>query len=215
MLLCLSTGATDLWNTDNPQVIVYRDGQMFGTMDLNHNRILLEERAAGGETVGLSFYAYSNSAGRTNFFDVSLCALDREIDQLYYDLKVLWDLADLMGDEENGRLELEDVLNRCVNLLDLRDVSGPDFAQSVKEAEAFLQTAHYSAERPLPRVVVHGIGHTHIDVAWKMASAPDPAEGGAQLPHRDPADGGVSPVPLYVQPAPALPVCEGGSALAL
>lgn len=167
VLLCLSTGATDLWNTDNPQVIVYRDGQMFGTMDLNHNRILLEERAAGGETVGLSFYAYSNSAGRTNFFDVSLCALDREIDQLYYDLKVLWDLADLMGDEENGRLELEDVLNRCVNLLDLRDVSGPDFAQSVKEAEAFLQTAHYSAERPLPRVVVHGIGHTHIDVAWK------------------------------------------------
>ena len=65
VLLCLSTGATDLWNTDNPQVIVYRDGQMYGTMDLNHNLILLEERAAGGETVGLSFYAYSNSAGRT------------------------------------------------------------------------------------------------------------------------------------------------------
>ena len=167
VLLCLSTGATDLWNTDNPQVIVYRDGQMYGTMDLNHNRILLAERAAGGETVDLSFYAYSNSAGRTNFVDVSLCALDREIDQLYYDLKVLWDLADLMGDEENGRLELEEVLNRCVNLLDLRDVSGPAFAQSVKAAEAFLQTAHYSAERPLPRVVVHGIGHTHIDVAWK------------------------------------------------
>lgn len=167
VLLCLSTGATDLWNTDNPQVIVYRDGQMYGTMDLNHNRILLAEQAAGGETVDLSFYAYSNSAGRTNFFDVSLCALDREIDQLYYDLKVLWDLADLMGDEENGRLELEEVLNRCVNLLDLRDVSGPAFAQSVKAAEAFLQTAHYSAERPLPRVVVHGIGHTHIDVVWK------------------------------------------------
>lgn len=63
---------------------------------------MLAERAAGGETVDLSFYAYSNSAGRTNFFDVSLCALDREIDQLYYDLKVLWDLAILWAMRRTG-----------------------------------------------------------------------------------------------------------------
>lgn len=167
VLLCLSTGATDLWNTDNPQVIVYRDGQMYGTMDLNHNQILLVECAAGGERVRLSFYAYSNSAARTNFFDISLCALDRGIDQLYYDLKVLWDLADLLDEEDAGRLELAELLNRCVNRLDLRDVREPAFARSVREADEFLQASYYRANRRKPQVVVHGIGHTHIDVAWK------------------------------------------------
>ena len=43
----VSTGDTDLWNTDNPQILVYVDGKLKGTMDMNHQELILTD----GESV--------------------------------------------------------------------------------------------------------------------------------------------------------------------
>ena len=49
----LNTGATDIWNTDNPQVMAYVDGRLAGTMDLNHQELILSDHGrVGGYVCG-------------------------------------------------------------------------------------------------------------------------------------------------------------------
>ncbi|MEG0566590.1 MAG: alpha-mannosidase, partial [Hungatella sp.] len=70
-----------------------------------------------------------------------------------------------------GRVETLEVLNACVNQLDLRIPQSEAFLNSVESAIQYLQEHYYqelshSRVGSLP-VTVHSIGHTHIDVAWK------------------------------------------------
>lgn len=51
----LNTGATDIWNTDNPQVMAYVDGRLAGTMDLNHQERFSAIMAGWGIRMRLVF----------------------------------------------------------------------------------------------------------------------------------------------------------------
>ena len=62
--IILSTGDTDLWNTDNPQIMVYVDGEFKGTMDMNHQELILDGE---DKTYSLAFYAYSNNRAKNSF----------------------------------------------------------------------------------------------------------------------------------------------------
>ena len=86
----LNTGATDIWNTDNPQIMAYVNGRFAATLDMNHQFIILSEHAKAGETYELAFYAYSSAyAGTftgTNFFRLELAVYREEAAGLYYDM---------------------------------------------------------------------------------------------------------------------------------
>lgn len=159
----LSTGDTDLWNTDNPQIMVYADGKLKGTMDMNHQEMILD---SGEAECLLAFYAYSNNKARTNFFHLDVAVYEEEVAKLYYDLKVLFEAGEMLPEEDLERIKAWKALNDCVNRIDLRCPGSEAFYQSVREAERFIQEQYYSSRSDSP-VVVHSIGHTHIDVAWK------------------------------------------------
>ncbi|MDO5415660.1 MAG: alpha-mannosidase, partial [Lachnospiraceae bacterium] len=168
VILSLSTGATDIWNTDNPQIIAYVNGKMAATLDMNHTRIILSEKARAGEVYETAFYAYSNLSEKTNFFSLSQAVLDEKTEELYYDMKVLWEAADLLREDEEERIRIFEALNRCVNLLDLRETGSERFYASVEEADQFIKKEYERAEKKASDpAVVHSVGHTHIDVAWK------------------------------------------------
>ena len=40
----LSTGADDIWNTDNPQMLLYVNGVRRCGMDMNHNSVVIFEK---------------------------------------------------------------------------------------------------------------------------------------------------------------------------
>lgn len=170
-VLMVSTGATDIWNTDNPQFLVYINGKMATTMDMNHHTVTLSKQAKAGEEYEIVIYAYSNIKMPTNFLFERIAVLQPEVEKLYYDMKVPFEAAELMQEEEIDRNETLAVLNRCLNLLDLREVGSEAFYASVREADAFLENTLYSEENPCGiaknPVTVHSVGHTHIDVAWK------------------------------------------------
>lgn len=171
LVLELNTGATDIWNTDNPQIMVFVNQQLFGTMDMNHYRMTIKDKCEAGEQIELAFYAYSNSASLTNFFILEQAKLDRQIEGLYYDLKVPYEAVMECRDEELVRYQILEVLNQALNLLDLRQPDSLAFIESVVRCREFLKDALYSGKRlghedSMP-VTVHSIGHTHIDVAWK------------------------------------------------
>jgi alpha-mannosidase len=162
----LNTGATDIWNTDNPQILVYLNGKLSGTMDMNHQEIILSDYAKGGETVELAFYAYSNSTGLTNFFHLEIGTYSEVIAAFYYDFVIPFEAADLLEEDDLERIDTFKSLNEALNLVDFKRPGSKEFLQSVKEADAWL-LEHYYKDRPDNQVTVHSIGHTHIDVAWK------------------------------------------------
>lgn len=162
----LNTGATDIWNTDNPQIMVYLDGKLSATMDMNHQDVILTSSAKGGETFNLAFYAYSNSTGCTNFFYLELSRFHKEVANLYYDLKVPFEAADLLEEEDLERIDTFKALLKTVAAVDFSKPFSPPFFETVKEADQWILENYYGS-RPENPVTVHSIGHTHIDVAWK------------------------------------------------
>ncbi|MEY8357043.1 alpha-mannosidase [Lachnospiraceae bacterium 54-53] len=162
----LHTGATDIWNTDNPQVMVYLNGRLSGTMDMNHQDFPMTLNALGGETFELAFYAYSNSPGRTNFFHLETARYHEDVAKLYYDLKVPFEAAELLEDDDPEQTGTCKALLEAVNRLDLSRPFSGRFFSSVREADRWLLKNYYK-NRPENPVTVHSIGHTHIDVAWK------------------------------------------------
>ena len=135
----LNTGADDIWNTDNPQVMAYKDGALAGSMDMNHQDLTLTENACEGEDFELVFYAYSNSENPTNFFHLKAAVYDREIAGLYYDLKVPFEAAELLSEEDLDRIEAMKFLNTAISGLDLRKPGSEEFYRSVKEVREYVK----------------------------------------------------------------------------
>lgn len=162
----LNTGASDIWNTDNPQMLVYINGMLAGTMDMNHQNVILSDSYQAGTVYELAFYAYSNSSDNSNFFHLDVGEYCEDVASLYYDMKVPFEAADLLTEDRLERVEALKVLNRCAGLLDTRSLGTPAFRESVKAAAEYLRH-HYYEKRRGAQVTVHSIGHTHIDVAWK------------------------------------------------
>lgn len=167
----VSTGDTDLWNTDNPQIMVYVDGKLSGTMDMNHQELILTEGKRPGDKYELAFYAYSNNSANTNFFHVDIAAYEENVAQLYYDMKVPFEAADLLDDEDLERIETWKVLSECAGMVDFRRPYSQSFYESVEKAGDYLREHYYTTKdrnrEKAGGVTVHSIGHTHIDVAWK------------------------------------------------
>ena len=101
----LNTGATDIWNTDNPQVMAYVDGRLAGTMDLNHQELILSDHGRVGDTYAVGFYAYSGTPSYTNFFHLDAAAWCEEAARLYYDMKTVWEAADLLPEDHIERID--------------------------------------------------------------------------------------------------------------
>lgn len=170
VIVRLETGATDIWNTNNPQFLVFLNGELLCGHDMNHNELILTENAVGGEVFDYRLYAYSNSSGRDVFLKLDMWYADCKTEELYYDMKVPFEIACLLKKDDIRRTEYFKLLNETANLLDLRSVGNDDFRKSVEKADAFIKNALYTDKNPsdisVP-VTVHSIGHTHIDVAWK------------------------------------------------
>lgn len=166
----LATGATDIWNTDNPQIMVYKDSVLIGSMDMNHHTLVIESQPQDEQKMTLVFYAYSNTERATNFFDLHIGSFQSRVNQLYYDLLVPYEAALLCEPEDKVRMMTLNVLNEAVSLLDLREVGSKAFEDSVDTCLNYMKEAFYTDDKKQGHqedVMVNSIGHTHIDVAWK------------------------------------------------
>ncbi len=164
-MLRLNTGATNVWNADNPQVFVYLNGVLTGTMDMNHHELLLEQVAQAGKQYNVRFYAYSNYSQKTNFFHLTLHAVNPLIEAVYYDFKVAFEVAALLREDDERKILLYDILTKAALMMDLRN-GQQEVEQSICDAGAWLRKT-LEEHRSESVCEVYSIGHTHIDVAWK------------------------------------------------
>ena len=163
-------------NMNHPQYMLYVNGELKQGMDANHTYAIFDE--AGHYDIYL--YAYTGRMKMKmstaspdaipSVFSVGLLAylktVNKEIEQLYYDIKVPFDTLEFL--DPNGRdytLTL-DRLHTAVSMLDLFEIGSEDFHASVKRAQTYMTEefyGNYCHEQP---TTVLCVGHTHIDCAW-------------------------------------------------
>ncbi len=188
------TGEDDLWNTDNPQLLIYVNGQRRTGMDLNHNLVSIytekDWKEGKDRVVDIGIYAYSNFAKNENSLHMWVQALDRTAMQAFFDFSVALDAVKAMLGIDRKTLSLDLIMAKPVEngapidektadviLSKLEEASNllvwneresrVKIAEkaSLEAASRYLQDNLYgTGDSP---AVVSCIGHTHIDVAWK------------------------------------------------
>ena len=116
-LVCLvSTGATDIWNNNNPQFLAYLNGALVCGLDVNHTEFDLPSAAAEGQTWQLGLYTYCNTPAQDVFLKVETAVRDDEITGLYYDLKAPYEVLVQLDEGDTNAIgigrDLEKALER-------------------------------------------------------------------------------------------------------
>ena len=161
---------TDLGqNAYNSQGLIYLNGKMTHGLDTNHPDTPLEPDT---EYIIHNYFHIGTFQGGTAQCRMAVCAVNRLVEQLYYDVKVPFEACQLLSEGSEDYARMMSVLVDAVRLVDFRDCRSEDFLRSVQTAVDFMAEKFYgelctTAGKP----VVHCIGHTHIDVEWKWARA--------------------------------------------
>ncbi|MCR4902483.1 MAG: hypothetical protein K6A23_06470 [Butyrivibrio sp.] len=96
----LSTGAEDIWNTNNPQMLVYVNGKRRCGMDINHDSLVIYEKtdweAQKDRHIDIRIYAYSNLGEGQNLLKMSIAARNEAVQKLYFDMLVPFEAAKAM-----------------------------------------------------------------------------------------------------------------------
>lgn len=156
----------DDWNDgQNPQFLLFLDGEPVQGLDMNHRRVLLSRCAKAGQTYQFGLQSYTGTLHMELRLIPEILVIDHKIETLYYDMVVPLRAFDRMKDEVL-KGQLTEILNTCVNMLDLRTPYSEEFYASVDAASEYLNKALYEDLTGFEDVIATCIGHTHIDVAW-------------------------------------------------
>ena len=170
LVFALETG-NEGWDATNPQFLVFINGVLMQGFDVNHKQTPLCDCAKAGDEYTFDLQAYGGKSAHDSTVKLaqcimSVCALDTDLQKLYYDIKVPHEAAKLMPKEDKNRIYIEQYLEKAINLLDLRRVGSDEYNKSVKAASDYLEDEFYSKYCGDLSVVANCVGHTHIDVAW-------------------------------------------------
>lgn len=160
------TGREADWDALNPQFLLYINGQLVQGLDVNHREVILSENAKAGEVYHIVLHAYSGMKEGLVGLKSSLAVLDREVEKVYYNIKVPLEVAEQLEAEAKTRIDILNFLNDAVNMLDLRKPGSEAFIASVRAANQFLEREFYEKYCGSEAVTAVCVGHTHIDVAW-------------------------------------------------
>ena len=163
------------WYAQNPQFLLWCNGEPVQGMDIYHEECMLRECARAGETLCLDFDAWSGMSirdrswsdreNRKGMFSIRFYSVEPLINKLYYDLKTPYEAAKYVGRESDAGLKIVDALTAAVNAIDMRQPGSRQFFASAECAEKILQEMLYADGESL-NAIAASIGHTHIDVAW-------------------------------------------------
>jgi len=164
------------WYAQNPQFLVYVNGKAVQGIDINHMECPICQVAKAGEEIVIDLDAWSGMVirGRTwsdkenapSIFKVRFYTKNKELNELYYDIKVPYDIARLLGYENKDSLAIMEELTRAVNMLDLRKPGSKEFNDSVIKVKNILNKHLYEEKCGFNEPKAMCVGHTHIDVAW-------------------------------------------------
>ncbi len=165
--LAVASDARLGWCDINPQFIAYVDGKLQQGIDKNHREVFLSK---GTHKVYL--YAYSGSIHDEYVdFVTNLQLIDAKTKQLYYDIKVPFEILEYEDQNSKNYFEIKKHLNNALNFIDMRSPYSDEYYASLDKAIDYLKTEFYGKYCRKGDVFAFCIGHTHIDVAWEWTLA--------------------------------------------
>ncbi|MCX7771900.1 MAG: alpha-mannosidase [Clostridia bacterium] len=155
-----------LGGAEHPQMMIYVNGRLRQGLDSNHTETLLTEYANAGETFVVDIQGYGGTYG-----DKSLCrnyiqVVDKKIECLHFDLLAPYEVISHQTEEDQQRIETIEHLLEAIRLIDFRQVYSSGFYKSIDDALNYMRDVFYGQYCKKDHIVVRGVGHTHIDVAW-------------------------------------------------
>ena len=159
----VSTDHVNDWYIDNPQFMAYVDGKMVQGLDMNHKYLLLDGTK---EFYDIYLYAYTGRHTCLSRFYAEIKNVLTDVNDLYYDILYPFDILSFIDKFSNEYAQIVRYLDSAVTMLELYDMSSPEFVESCKRAKEYLRSEFYGKfckEQPMTTVI---IGHTHIDCAW-------------------------------------------------
>ena len=153
------------WRGPAQQFILFLDGKQVQGIDSNHTFIYLPDTSAGRSyDVFLNAYYDDDEFRGKAQLRASLRVFDKAVNDVYYDLKVLWDTAHLFDVDNSNRVDIVKAMNEACNIIELETDDYDEFIDSCKKASEYLHKNVYGVKND---IVMSAIGHTHIDVAWR------------------------------------------------
>lgn len=163
----IGTAEDKIWDSSNPQLLFFLDGELRQGFDEHHHEALVVESAVAGRPYRIVLQSYTGDGGFRIQPHCRLSVLDRATERYYYDVKVPLDVAVHLPFDGSDHLHIINALNNSLNLLDLRKSGSPEYYASLAEAQRYLTEAFYDKySDPNKNPVIYAVGHTHIDVAW-------------------------------------------------
>lgn len=150
------------WDAENPQFIIYVDGEMRQGLDVNHRDLLLD---TGRSDVYV--YGYTGPRIARTKFLADVRVLNEEVYGLCYDIRYPFEALRFLDEESGDYAEIVKHLYNAVSMLSLYDMNSDEFFASVKSAREYLDSEFYGKYCSDSTPTTICIGHTHIDCAWK------------------------------------------------
>ncbi|HOV68857.1 MAG TPA: alpha-mannosidase, partial [Clostridia bacterium] len=146
------------------QFLLYVNDKISQGMDSCHLDALITESARAGEKYSIKVVSYCPEE-KLLTFNCVLRTVSREVEKLYYDMIVPYEVASLLDEEDSRRTEILKRLAEAVDMLDLRKPYSESFYASVNKALEYMEGFYNNFCSPGEDSVLC-VGHTHIDVAW-------------------------------------------------
>ncbi|MBR5473321.1 MAG: alpha-mannosidase [Clostridia bacterium] len=163
-----TTGFEGQWDATNPQGLIYLNGEMVQGIDTNHTEVYLEPDT---EYTMHNYFYLGLDKGEVSL-NMAMYELDELSEQLYYDIRVPYDVFMMHYQNEDAHEIITPILEQCCNLIDLRKPRSDEYKQSVKTAIKFMKDEFYDKVcTPEGKPIVDCIAHTHIDIEWLWTRA--------------------------------------------
>jgi len=166
IVLEVSTGRENDWDALNPQFFAYINGKLIQGLDVNHREVILSQQATKGEVYSIDLHAYSGMKDGLVSLNCCVSAVEKEVEKLYYDISVPYEVAKLLDKEDKRRIDILRCLNNSINYIDFRKPFSKEFKESIIKADEFLEKEFYAKYCGHEDITAVCVGHTHIDVAW-------------------------------------------------
>ncbi len=168
MILKATTGKEGQWDATNPQGLLYLNGRMTQGFDTNHTEAYLDDDT----DYTMHNYFYIGLIHDMIDLKMELRKIDKRIEKLYYDLYVPYDICLKLDTNSNEYIKMMDVLERCANIVDMREIYSDSYYKSIEDASAFMDKYMYEDLCSTDgKPIVNCIGHTHIDIEWQWTRA--------------------------------------------
>ena len=162
--------------TNDPQLILYVNGELKQGLDANHTDYAFTENGI----YDIYLYAYTgrrssavsfrSAIRRTAPLPIPFSAYTRRlrkcVNDLYFDIKVPFDALKVLSENSAEYALTLYHLDRAVSMLDMISVGSEEFFASVNEARRYMTDEFYGKYCSPQPTTVACIGSTHIDCAW-------------------------------------------------